>query len=76
MLPGMVLGLKTPNSNYQEGKDMNGKPIDFTHVAIYLGNDSTDLWFAHQNIAKTYVETAADLAQRGYEPRAVIAPNN
>ncbi len=76
MLPGMALGVNLPHKDSSKITDKHGNVALYRHILLYLGNGrQTGVpQFAHQEGSKTHVDSLEYLAQKGYKPKAVIAP--
>jgi len=72
---GMIVGIYNPKSLYNFGRDQSNNPIEYTHVALYLGtNLKEELVFAHKYEKKTEVVSAKEIKKRGLVPKYVFSP--
>lgn len=62
---GMIIGVFNPQSMHLMRKDMTGKPIAYSHNALYLGRAAgEELVFAEQFGRKTRVSILQDYTRR------------
>ena len=73
--PGMIVGFYNPSSKFKEETDSRGNGVEFTHVALYLGQKNGEPLFAHQFGKKTRVDSLDGLARLNIEPRVVLKPS-
>jgi len=60
--PGSIVGIKIPNSEYNKGKDEQGKERAYSHVAIYIGKDKdSNPLFADQYKTRVRVQNLSKL---------------
>lgn len=76
--PGMMVGVFNPDSKYNSRKDRNGRPVRYTHVITYLGDDpqTSEPLFADQFGKQTRVQTEEELRDGGLIPRQIIDSGN
>jgi len=72
---GMIVGIYNPKSLYNFSRDQSGNPIEYTHVALYLGTNLTkELVLVHKYGKKTEVLSAREIKERGLVPKYVFSP--
>jgi hypothetical protein len=76
--PGMMVGIYNPRSDFNSGRDEKGKPREYTHVIVYLGDDpkTSEPLFADQFGQDTRVKTEKQLKRTGLVPREILNSKN
>ena len=74
--PGMILGLYYPDSNYNRIAEEDG--AGYTHVALYLGEENGNSYFADKFGKKIRTKISIDdlLGNGNLEPREVLFLSN
>ena len=70
---GMVVGFYNPESHYKNHRDIKGKPIRYSHNALFVGLSSRGrLLFAHQYGAETRLQDVNSILRQGLEPIEIL----
>lgn len=71
--PGMIIAIENFESKYSCGKDKNGSPRQYTHVALCLGKDKFgNATFCEQWGDEINIQNLAVLARRKLTPKYVL----
>lgn len=71
--PGMLVGIYNPKSKYRNGKDVKGDKRAYTHIGVFLGEDSEGkMKIAHQWGKKTQVNTIDWFYEKGLVPKEIL----
>ncbi|HLD33430.1 MAG TPA: hypothetical protein VJB66_01805 [Candidatus Nanoarchaeia archaeon] len=75
LTPGMIVGIRNPHSRYADRLDEKGETVKYTHVGLYLGQNSQgESLIADLYGSATFVRTEKDLHAAGLKAVEVLAP--
>jgi hypothetical protein len=71
--PGMLLGIENPTSRYRNHKDKTGNTVEYTHIALYLGEKDGAYYVTHQLGSKQIPkEPIEKILARGYKIEEIL----
>ncbi len=75
--PGMIVGTKIPNSNYENEIDLEGNKAKYTHVLVYVGiNQDNEPEFIHQLGSRIMKSSLLELEKKKFIPKEIIGFKN
>lgn len=73
--PGILFGISNPDSPYKNERDIVGRRVSYTHLAVFLGKDEADRsFFAEQLDDKIQIVSAREVSKRGHKFVETIFP--